>query len=260
MESEKLLVALAIKHKGDWDEIYKALTNKEINDLDEYLVMVDNLKCKYITILSEDYPLCLKYAFKAPIVLFYYGDINLLINVQNNVSVVGSRDYSTYAKEMTESIVEDLAKEYVIVSGMARGIDTIAHNAAISNGGKTIAVLGSGIDYCYPLENKYLYQDIKRDHLVISEYPGHTLPTKTTFPMRNRIIAMISRGTIVTEAYAKSGTLSTIMFALEYNRAVLCVPYPATAKSECNRLIASGAFLVENGKQAIEILKKEICI
>ena len=151
--------------------------------------------------------------------------------------------------------MSEVAKEYTVVSGLAIGTDTLVHQTTIDVGGKTIAVLGSGIDYCYPVRNKELYEEIKRNHLVISEYPGDLMPSEISFPRRNRIIAMISKGLIVTEAYARSGTLTTVMFALQYSKTVMCVPYRAGLGSECNRLISEGAFLVEDGKTAIEILK-----
>ena len=159
---------------------------------------------------------------------------------------------------MTEMLVKGICKDFVIVSGLALGIDAIAHRACIANGGKTIAVLGTGIDYCYPRSNRRLYEEIKKNHLVISEYPGNMVTDFGSFPRRNRIIAMISRGLVVTEAYEYSGTLTTVMFALQCSRAVLCVPYPAGLGSECNRLISEGAFLIENGKKAIDILDSEL--
>ena len=159
---------------------------------------------------------------------------------------------------MTEKIVSEISDEYIIVSGLALGIDKKAHETAIASGGRTIAVLGNGIDFIYISAHRDLYEYIKNHDLVISEYPRMTLPTLSSFPTRNRIIAMITCGVVVTEAYARSGTLTTVMFALQCQRLVLCVPYPADAGSECNRLISDGAYLVENGDQVKEILKTEI--
>ncbi len=272
MNSEEIVAALAVKYGGDWENIMCALNNRSTlkqemeedgkvwddeAELGPYLEILKNSKYKYVTVLSDDYPRILKNQYMPPFVIFYYGDLSLLQNISNNVAVVGSRECTEYGKKMTELIVKDVCKDFTIVSGMAIGVDTIAHETAIRNGGKTIAVLGSGIDYCYPRRNRLLYEEIKHNHLVISEYPGEIIPTEVNFPRRNRIIAMISKGLIVTEAYARSGTLTTVMFALQCSRTVMCVPYQAGLGSECNRLIIDGAYLIEDGKMASEILKSE---
>ena len=272
MKSEEIIAALAVKYGGDWEDIMCALTNrstlkKEVEEqgncyygdveLEPYLDIINRSNYKYITILSDDYPQALKQQYMPPFVLFYYGDISLLSEINHNVAVVGSRECTDYGARMTREVVSEVAKEYTIVSGMARGIDAIAHQTAIDVGGKTIAVLGSGIDYCYPYSNRKLYAEIKKNHLVVSEYPGTIIPEPTSFPRRNRIIAMISKGLIVTEAYAKSGTLTTVMFALQCSRPILCVPHEAGKGSECNRLISDGAYPIEDGKMALDILDSE---
>ena len=273
MHCEEIIAALAVKYSGDWEKIMYALRRRQLARLDAedegedyradyklqpYLDILNRSSYKYVTILSPDYPELLKQREKPPFVLFYYGDWSLIQNFQNNCAVVGSRECTEYGQTVTEEIVKEVAKKYTIVSGMALGVDTVAHQTAMDIGGKTIAVLGSGIDYCYPYDNKLLYKKLKREQLVISEYPGRVPPTHLSFPRRNRIIAAISKGVIVTEAYAKSGTLSTVWFAHEAQRIVMCVPYQAGLGSECNRLISDGgAFLVEDGKRAIELLKSE---
>ena len=254
LTAEEIIVAMAIKYHGEWNDIYAGLSDPQNRDLDEYIEVVKRMKCKYVTVLSEQYPDYLRNSFKPPFVLFYYGDISLISKIGKNVAVVGSRECSDYAIEATKDIVEVVAKEYNIVSGMAVGIDTVAHEAAIEAGGKTIAVLGSGIDYVFPSSNLDLYKRIKENHLVISEYPGRTSPRTDTFPMRNRIIAMLACSTIVTEAYERSGTLTTVMFTLDYGRLLMCIPYPRGSNSECNRLIGGGAYLVENGNDVLKIL------
>ena len=272
MNSEEIVVALAIKYNGDWENIMCALTNRSIlksemeekgeqwdddSELGPYLEIAKQSDYKYITILSDDYPQILKQQYMPPFVLFYYGDISLLYDITKNLAVVGSRECTEYGASITETIVKEVAKEYVIVSGLAKGIDAIAHQSAIDVEGKTIAVLGSGIDYCYPPSNKKLYAEIKKNHLILSEYPGKVVPEPYNFPRRNRIIAMISKGLLVTEAYAKSGTLTTVMFALQCSRLIMCVPHQAGLGSECNRLISDGAYPVEDGKRVIELLKSE---
>ena len=269
MNSEEILVALAVKYNGDWESIMDAMKSRTIDDsyceggleawarnleLEKYFEIAQKSNYRYTTMLSDDYPQILKQIHMPPFVLFYYGKIFLLNDVLKNVSVVGSRECSVYGERLTRDIVRDICGQYVIVSGMARGIDTVAHKTAIENGGRTIAVLGSGIDVCYPPSNKKLYNELKENHLVISEYPGRVAPQPFYFPRRNRIIAAISRATLVTEANARSGTLTTVMFACQNGRDVLCLPYPAGIGSECNRIIKSGGFLVENGEDVRNVL------
>lgn len=269
MNSEEILVALAIKCNGDWENIMNTLNLKDRDeryassgmeawiedlDLEKCLEIAKNSNFKYTTIVSDDYPEHLKQIHMPPFVLFYYGDLSLLSNIAKCVSVVGSRECSEYGETMTRNLVRSICEQYVIVSGMARGIDTVAHQTAINYGGKTIAVLGGGIDFCYPPSNLPLYEELKRNHLVISEYPGSVNPLPHYFPRRNRIIAAISRATLVTEANAHSGTLTTVNFALQNNRDIMCVPYPAGLGSECNRLIQFGGCLVETGEDIEKVL------
>ena len=126
MNAEEIIVSMAIKYRGDWNDIYAGLSDPQNRDLEEYLKIAQKMKCKYVTILSSDYPEYLKNSFKPPFVLFYYGDISLISNIGKNVAVVGSRVCSDYAVETTKEIVSVVAKEYNIVSGMAMGIDTVA--------------------------------------------------------------------------------------------------------------------------------------
>ena len=256
LNSDEIIVALAIKYQGDWNSIYAALTNPQDRDLDEYLRIAKKMKSKYVTILSEEYPRYLKECFKPPFVLFYYGDISLMQNIGKNVAVVGSRSCSEYGIKATEDIVGGITDQYNIVSGLAIGIDSIAHNAAIDNGAKTIAVLPGGIDYCYPPSHKKIYNIIKKDHLLISEIPGDSAPEQISFPIRNRIIAGLSKTLLVTEAHPLSGTLTTVLLALEGNSDVMCVPYPVGDNSECNRLIMNGASLVENADDVVDQMSK----
>ena len=252
MNKRETLIAYSIKHGGDFNKILKAVKELEIVE-DTYLETVKNLQCGTLTIIDPDYPLFLKNIFKPPLVIYYYGDINLLSDYARNVSIVGSRDYSEYGERMTREIASGLVKRgFYIVSGMARGIDGIAHETAIKEGGKTIAVLGSGIDYCYPQENAELYEEIKKYHLVISEYPGDLAPNSWNFPIRNRIIAGISKTLVVTEAGEHSGSGITAALAMGGNTDVMCVPYPAGSHSQCNKLISQGAALVESAEEVIE--------
>ena len=149
MNSREILLYYSIKYLGDWDKIYQALQLKEELDLNEVEKVISKNKSKFITILDEEYPSSLKESFKPPFLLFYEGDISLLNNDKHKIAVVGSRKYSKYGREMTEKLVKGITEDFIIVSGLAIGIDAIAHRSAIESGGKTIAVLGNGINFHY---------------------------------------------------------------------------------------------------------------
>ena len=254
MSAREILIYLSVKHNGDWTKIYNALTKKEAGTEQEIIEANKNVKSKTLTIIDPDYPEYLKNVFKPPIVLFYYGDISLIKDYKKNVSFVGARKNSEYGQKMTQQLVSVVSEEFNIVSGMAIGIDTVAHQTAIDCGNKTIAILGSGIDFCWPPSNKNLYEHLKQRHLVISEYPGDVAPRQECFPERNRLIAALSRSCVITEAYEKSGTSITANYALAYGRDVFCVPFLANKNSLCNRLISQGAALVETGEQVLDEL------
>ena len=162
--------------------------------------------------------------------------------------MVGSRKSTLYGREITLKLSAELAAMGItVVSGMALGIDTWAHQGALDAGGRTVAVLGSGVDICYPARNRRLKEDITRQGAVISEFPPGTTPVPQNFPQRNRIISGISLGTIVVEAMERSGALITADFALEQGREVFAVPGNINSPYSrgCNRLIKQGAKLVE---------------
>jgi DNA processing protein len=181
------------------------------------------------------------------LVLFYRGDISLLKDENKCVSYIGSRLASPYGLECARNLAGGLAKEgFVIVSGLAMGIDAAATEAALDAGGKAVGVLGCGIDRCYPDSSVPLYERLKKEGLVISEYPFRTPPDGEHFPHRNRIVAAASKGIIVGEASKKSGTLITVGYALGFTKEIGCVPYQADADSACNILIKEGAAMIEN--------------
>ncbi len=240
---EEILLYFSLKYEGNFDEIYRALQQKE--KVDEILKerLFKSLKAKYTTIISKDYPISLKEISCPPFVLYYHGNLELVKN--KCIGVVGMRHPSEYGIEVTKMMVEQLIKEnYTIVSGMALGIDATAHKSAMNSFGQTIAVLGSGIDYCYPLKNKSVYQAMKCNQLIISEYPGNLVPKKVNFPRRNRIISGLSESILVTEANERSGTMITVGHALEQGKDIYCIPSRINDSSGCNRLIQQGAKLV----------------
>lgn len=255
MEARKVLLGLSVAKKGKWDDVYDAIKNRELYKEEELENFCSSVKSNYITMLDANYPNWLKRIYHPPFVLYYYGDISLLENEDKNLSVVGSRCFSEYGRKATEYLIKGICARYIVVSGMARGIDSIVHQTAIDNGGKTIAVLGSGIDYCYPLRNKEMYDTLKEKHLVISEYPNDVEPDPTSFPQRNRIIVAMGKALLVTEAKERSGTLISVGYALEQNKDIMCVPYRIDEDSGCNHLIANGAFLVEKPSDIIDIME-----
>jgi DNA processing protein len=189
----------------------------------------------------------------APPILWAIGDRDILRRPL--VAMVGARNASSLGQRMAKGLAADLAaKGFVVVSGLARGIDTAAHTATLETG--TVAVLAGGVDVMYPAENTRLAEDIAKTGLRLSEQPMGTIPQARHFPRRNRIISGICRATIVVEAAAKSGSLITARTALDQGREVLAVPgHPFDARaSGCNMLIRDGAHLVRNAEDVIEAI------
>ena len=245
MKSHDILVALAVKMNGDWNAIYEFISTKQEFPEEEAKKLLKKVNSKAITCLDEAYPAYLKEIKKPPFVLFYHGDISLLKDGSKIISVVGARKNTAYGKKATEDLVGQLSKNFIIASGMAIGIDSIAHRTAIRNGGKTIAILGCGINVCYIPDCLDIYEECKKNHLVISEYPDLTPPTIKSFPVRNRIIAGITRCLLIPEGKISSGTSITAGLMVENNGEVCCVPTDMYSNSLCNHLISYGAVLVE---------------
>ena len=223
---------------------------------------LEQLKKKNIDILSywdKNYPEILKKIYDPPAFLFIKGSI--LPQDDLSLGIVGSRVPSHYGKSVTEQFSKELADlKFTIISGMARGIDSVAHKSALKSGGRTIAVLGSGIDNVYPPENNKLLEQIAENGAVISEYPLGTYPDGGNFPRRNRIISGLSLGVLITEAGAKSGALITAFQALEQNREVFAVPGPINSGKSAgsNQLIKEGAKLVQGVQDIIRELENQI--
>ena len=199
--------------------------------------------------MDAEYPRRLKEIYLPPIVLFYKGDLTLLN--ERLVALVGSREHSNYAKQCTKIIVQDLVQKKIgIISGLAKGVDSLAHLECLKDDGKTIAVIGSGLDVVYPPENANLYKEIGEKGLIISEYPLGSRPLKFHFPYRNRIIAGLSHGVCVVEAKERSGSLITANIALSENREVFAIPgsiFSSHSKGT-NQLIEAGACLVSSAE------------
>lgn len=223
--------------------------------LDEVGKRLKNLEIKYVTWDDPEYPKRILETNQPPPVLFFRG--NLLSDDDWAVAVVGTRKATSYGKQVTTEMTEILAKSGVtIVSGLARGIDTVSHISALNAGGRTIAVLGSGIDQIYPPENSKLVEKIVSNGAIISDYPPGTPPDSANFPPRNRIISALSRAVIVVEAGENSGALITAAFAAEQGREVFSVPggiYAPQSKGT-NRLIQQGARLLVKATDVLEVL------
>jgi DNA processing protein len=229
---------------------------KERKTIDPNLLVegLKKLDIKAITVLDNNYPKLLKEIFSPPVVLYYKGDIGILS--EPSISVVGSRKITPYGKNATEKVVSDLAEAgYVIVSGMALGIDTFAHDATLNAGGKTVAVLGCGLDTPYPATNHNLFEKIiSSGGVVVSEYMPGKPPLKQHFPARNRIVSGLSAGILIVEAGIKSGALITARDGLEQNKDIFAIPGPIFGESSSgtNKLLKMGAFVVTSAEDILE--------
>ena len=214
---------------------------------------------RILTLLDDEYPDILKEIYDPPYVLYVKGD--LLAADANAVGVVGSRGASFYGLSCAERFASKLSLfGLTIVSGMARGVDTASHRAALNNKGRTIAVVGSGLNHIYPPENEGLFKEITQNGAVISQFPLNTRPLASNFPIRNRIISGLSRGVLVVEASQKSGALITARYALEQGREVFAIPGKLSSLTSfgTNDLIKQGARMVTEPEEILEELKGQL--
>ncbi|HRD01525.1 MAG TPA: DNA-processing protein DprA [Candidatus Saccharicenans sp.] len=218
---------------------------------------VEKLRQKEYTLLSfkdSSYPELLREIVEPPLVLYAYGQTDLLN--QAAVAIVGSRHPTSYGRLVADKLADELAAcGLIVTSGLARGIDTLAHQGALRSG-KTLAVLGSGLDRIYPRENRLLAEKIAAKGLVISEFPLDSEPLSFHFPLRNRVLSGLSLACLVVEAGAKSGALITARLALDQGREVMAVPGPVTSELSrgTNLLIKHGAKLVESAEDIVSEL------
>jgi len=205
-----------------------------------------------ITFFDAEYPPLLRYVFRPPWVLYTLGNVELF--QRPSVAIVGTRNPTRYGREVAEWFGYEIAAAGIpVVSGLARGIDSCAHAGALQSTGDTIAVLGNGLNVRYPPEHHRLQREIEERGLVVSEYGWNTKPVKGTFPFRNRIIAGLSRGTLVVEASEKSGTVITTDFALNFGRDIFAVPGLITSPKSAGvyKLIREGAKLAITPRDVI---------
>jgi len=239
------LIAYSLKYEGENRRIHHAVMHNEPYE------PVLGPPC-VVTLLDDDYPECLRNLREPPYVLYYKGNLQWLR--RESVSIVGSRHPKAYAINMTHLFGGELAQKYVIVSGLAKGIDALAHSVGLS-GCSTIAVLGCGIDHIYPAENKALYLEIEKQGLMLSEYPGEVAPLKHHFPDRNRIVAALGKILIVMQADLKSGSMITVREALDLGKDIYTIPYDLTALEGqgCNLLIQQGAGMILDKEDLLSI-------
>ena len=235
----KVITAL---RRYDW----KSTAEKELRSLEK-------IGGRILTWQDDEYPARLKEIYDPPPVLYLLGKV--APQDRRAVAVVGSRYPTTYGKIAAEKIAFGLGKLGItVVSGLARGVDSCAHQGALAAGGRTVGVLGCGIDLIYPPENRDLFQKVADRGAVVSEFPLKTPPDSDHFPIRNRLISGISLGVVVVEATLRSGSLITARFALEQGREVYALPGNVdSARSEgTNRLIKQGAKLVMTAEDIVE--------
>ncbi len=217
--------------------------------------LAEKFDVKIISIWEDAYPELLKEIYDPPIVLFCKGNIDLLNS--KSIGMVGTRTPTRYGADVAAKFSKGLtAQGYTVVSGAAKGIDSIVHGTCLENKGDTIAVLGNGVDRVYPAENRNLYNELADQGLLISEFLLGSKPDAPNFPRRNRIISGLASGTVVIEAAERSGSLITAYFALDQNREVFAVPGSILSRQSkgTNQLIKQGAKLVESVEDILEEL------
>ena len=250
---------MKILHVGQ-DTWKRIELEKQKIDPDNELLLLEKMKVNVVTIKEDAYPLLLKSIYDPPPVIYYRGNFVEIMRRKKGIAIVGSRKATYYGRKVAREIALELASRgYIIISGLARGIDTNAHLGALEAGKETIAVLGCGIDRVYPAENRSLAYRIIEDGAIISEFPINTKPEKSNFPRRNRIISGLTLGTLVVEAATKSGALITTDFALDQGREVFAIPgsIHSFLSLGCHDLIKQGAKLVNNYQDIIEELEEK---
>ncbi|MDE7337500.1 MAG: DNA-processing protein DprA, partial [Clostridia bacterium] len=206
---------------------------------DKMIAEMNKLGVGVITILDDEYPSQLKEIYDPPYTLYYKGERSLLSN-KNLLAVVGTRRVSVYGKNIMQNFVPAFIKSgLIVISGLARGVDSIGHSICVENGAKTVAVVANGLDICYPPENLQLQNKIAENGVVVSEYPLKTKPLQYHFPERNRIISGLSNGVFIPEAGDKSGSLITADDAIEQGRELFVVPGSifSAQSAGCNKKI-----------------------
>lgn len=246
------------------DQVLKWSKFKEapvMKNFEEYKKFVINHRIRSVNKLDDEYPEYMESLQNMPLIIFYRGDLSLLSKDKTRVCIVGTRRPSAYGRRVTREFAGTLAKhDMVIVSGMARGVDTRAHEACLEAGGKTIAVMPCGLDKIYPAENRELFENIEKEGLLISELTPGTDPIRQYFPARNRILSAISDCVLITEAGKNSGTLHTASFAINQGKEVFAVPsiiYSDTADGNLS-LLKDGASIATEPEDILAYMAKAV--
>lgn len=230
-------------------------------DIDKTYSKVESRGINFVTLADENYPKMLKNIENPPAVLYYKGKL-FECNLEKTLAIVGSRKASSSARDNLRKIISGLGNtDICIVSGLASGIDTVAHNSAIESNLKTIGVIASGFDYTYPTSNKSLYEALENTHgAVVTEYYPTFEPIKFRFPQRNRIVSGLSYGTLVAEASMKSGALITANLTLEQGRELMCMPGDISNINTQGiyKLLKNGASLVTESEDILNALNWEM--
>ncbi len=225
------------------EQLQRIVNNRNEDKIEHILQGLEKNQIKTTTYFDNDYPLRLRYIYDSPLVIYHQGEF--VEEDKLSMAIVGARKSTPYGKWACEMFTKELvALGVTIVSGLALGIDSIAHKTTLKYGGRTIAVLGNGLDIRYPKNNEKLYGEISQNGVLISEFPLGTQPLAFNFPLRNRIISGLSLGVVVIEAKEKSGSLITAHHALEQGKDVFAVPGNINSiySGGTNKLIKDGAF------------------
>ena len=233
---------------------------KDFSKAEEEIKFIEKYKIKTLFLTDKDYPQRLLNCYDSPTLLYYKGEADL--NASKIIAIIGTRSHTDYAKQVTEKLVKDLtAQNVTIISGLAFGVDAIAHKSAIKNNLPTIGVLGHGLDQIYPSEHAGLAKDIvKHQGGLLTEFRSKTKPDKHNFPTRNRIVAGMSDATIVIETGIKGGSMITAELANSYNKDVFAIPGKVTdtKSTGCNYLIKNNkAMLLTDATELIQVMSWE---
>jgi DNA processing protein len=248
-----------LRGAGLSDRAARALTERRVGiDLDREWQKIERSGARVMTLADDDYPRLLREIASPPPVIYVKGSLTNEDEVA--VAIVGTRRASSYGREMARRLSAGLASAGVtVVSGLARGIDGIAHSVSLENGGRTVAVLGSGVDQVYPPEHRTLAVQVEESGALVSEFPLGTRPEASNFPIRNRLISGLSLGVIVVEAPKRSGALITATFAADQGRTVFAVPGSALSQASegTTQLLRDGAALAATVEDVLSELSLE---
>lgn len=247
-------VSLLKEVPGIGDELAGQISGwRRTTDADRELELADKAGARITTIFDDDYPVPLRTLYDPPLILYSRGSWSE--QDERSIAVIGSRQASHYGLNNAKRFASSLAEAGVtVISGLARGVDTAAHEGALFGGGRTIAVIGSGLNQLYPPENKDLARRIEERGAVVSEFSMNSQPSRTSFPLRNRIVSGWSRGVLVSEAPGRSGSLITAQLAADQGRRVFAIPGPIDRPHSqgCHELIRNGATLVTSPREILE--------